>query len=753
MTTQDEGSSGSRSGALVPVERNLVGPDYSVAAYDRIAPTTEAELLDLRGLWRIIKRYRWTIATVVAVALIITLVATLLMRPVYRAEALVKVNPSHGTVVKFQTVEQGETPTREYMATQSSVLKSSSVASMVIDELNLSEQPEFAGEIQQRSFINGIRRLFHSFRSLFRKAPNSESDAANDARVKDGTLKRYFARLNVNALPEATLFRIGFESFDPALSAQVANTVVDKFVKLTDEQRFSSTSGAKAYLEAEIAKIQARLETSEKVLTEYARKHKVVDVEDKGNIINSRLEELSSRLTAISADKITTESELEQARKGSADTLQSVLKEPLIKELKSSLATLEAEYSELSGVYKDGYPALQQLKQKIDRQRNAIAREVNKIVAGLDTKYQQLIDDERKFEEALEVQNAELLDLQDSSIQYNILKREWETNKELYGGLLERMKEVGVAAGMEIDSIVLVDRASVPTAAFKPRMPFNLAVATIFGLLAGIGLALLLGYLDNRIRSPEDLEQVANVVSLGIVPKVKVDSLAHESDIDLIAHHNRDNEASEAFRSVRTSLMFSSPFGAPQSILVTSAAASEGKSVTAANLALVLSQNDARVLLVDADLRRPRMHKIFQIPNSPGVSEILVNTSEISIIRRTELPTLDILPSGTVPPNPAELLGSSRMDEFLAEVQKHYDHVVIDAPPVLGLADAVILGTKTDGVMLVVSANQVTKDAVKESVKRLRLVRAPLLGAILNQVESGDGGYGYDNQYYYKYSG
>lgn len=738
--------------ALVPIEQDIASKPQgdAIVVYDRVQDNSAVDVLDLRGLWKIIRRYRWTILTVLAVIMIATLVATLLSRPVYRAEALLKVNAgSSSTMVKFQTLEQGETPTREHMATQSSVLKSASVASAVIDELKLHEEPELIGTLQQRGFVSGLQRLVALARSAF--APDTKEIVGAEIIANEAILKRFAQRLRVRTLPDATVFKITFDSFDPVLASNIANSVFNNFVSVTNQERFNSTSGAKAYLESEIAKVQARVETSEKQLTEYARKNKIVDVEDKGNIMTSRLVDLSTRLTSIQADRIAAESELRQADAGNVNSLPIVLAEPLVKELKKDLALLENEYSELAGVYKEDYPALKQLKQKIDKQRAAIQEETSKITDGLRVSFEQLTDNEKQLEAALAAQNNALLDLQDRSVQYNILKREWETNKELYSGLLERMKEVGVAAGMEFDSISLIDSAAVPTSPYRPRLAFNLAVAAIGGLLAGIGLALLIGYLDNRIRSPEDLEEVANVVSLGMVPKVAVEQLEEGSEIDLIAHHDRENEASEAFRSVRTSLMFSSPAGAPQTLLVTSAAASEGKSVTAANLALVLSQNDSRVLLVDADLRKPRLHKIFSIPSSPGLSEYLVQSVDLNVIRQTELPTLDLLTSGTAPPNPAELIGSPRMDEFLSSVREYYDHIIVDAPPVLGLADAVIIGTKMDGVMLVVSANQVTKDAVRESVKRLRMVHAPLVGAVLNQVDHDDNGYGYYNQYYYNY--
>ncbi|MEE8428536.1 MAG: polysaccharide biosynthesis tyrosine autokinase, partial [Gammaproteobacteria bacterium] len=340
--------------------------------------------------------------------------------------------------------------------------------------------------------------------------------------------------------------------------------------------------------------------------------------------------------------------------------------------------------------------------------------------------------------------------LQDRAIQYNILKREWETNKQLYSGLLERMKEVGVAAGMELNNISIIDRAVIPVAPYKPKLRSNVSVAGLLGLMGGLGLAFLLAYLDNTLRTPEELEKVLGLSSLGMVPKADPKELSEVTSLDLVSHQERDSELSEAFRSIRTSLMFSSPQGPPKTLLVTSATPSEGKSMNAANLAVVLAQNNAAVLLVDSDLRKPRIHRIFGKPLSPGLTEHLVGKRQ-NTIHDTEIPNLSVISAGTLPPNPAELLGSTSMDTFLNVMSDMFDYVILDSAPILGLADSVITSTKVKGTLLTVNASTTSKHAVREAVKRLRNVQAPLLGAVLNMVDMSSNEYGYYCNYYYSY--
>jgi succinoglycan biosynthesis transport protein ExoP len=723
----------------------------AIAAYDPYLnpPSDDDDGLDLRELWRTVLKYRWTILGVLVLALATTAVATLLMRPVYRSSALLEVDPNRQNIVKFQNVDEANIASKEYAETQANILRSESVARAVIEALELEKTPEFSGDMDQRGIIAGVKGVV---KVIMGDDPDQAGSEDATIRKERGLMGRFSERLTVAPIRRSNLFDVSFDSFDPRLSARIANEVVAQFINLNDSRRFGSTSGAKAFLEREIARVQARLETSEKDLTEFARRYQIVDIEDRSNIVEIRLQDLSKNYTEVKAQRIAAESLYIQASGGQADSMVTVLDEPLITRLKQELATLRAQYTELSKIYKPAYPDLVKLQAKIEETEATLRQEIYRVVQSLKLRYQELTEKERLLDEELERQKEQLLNVRDRAIQYNILKREWETNKELYSGLLERMKEVGVAAGMELTNISVIDPAAVSMRPHSPRLLLNLALAGVLGLTGGLGLAFLLAYLDNTVRNPEELERAAHLTSFGMVPlrSSEKGGALERSRFDLLAADFPDDGMAEAFRSVRTSLMFSTPEGIPKTLLVTSATAGEGKSTTICNLAIVLAQNNLRVLLIDCDLRKPRLHRTFEMPSSPGLSEALVG-NESQIVRQTRVPGLSFVPSGTPPPNPAELLSSMRLNEFLAEQNEHFDVILLDTAPILGLADTIVLSTKVKGALLVVSSANVSRDALRESVKRLRHVRAPLIGAVLNRVDISSREYGYYNRYYYNY--
>ncbi len=723
--------------------------------------------IDLRSLWKTVIKYRWTIASISFLFLVTTVIATLLMRPVYRAEVLLEIKTPSGSVVKFQNLEQTDYQPLEYKNTQQNILQSSSVAETVISQFSLAENPEFSGQITQRGFVNGLKQLIKPMKVMVEEyidldvsTDSQNSDSETDKELFE-ILKRFDNRLTVSPIKRSDLFLVNFDSFSPELAAGIANSVVDNYITLNENRRFGSTSGAKHFLELEIQKVQARLETSERDLTEYAREHEIIDVEDKDDIITTQLNDISAQLTVATGQRIAAEALYIQSR--SADgfsVLPQVLKSDLIQKLKSQYAVLQGEYFKLSNIYKSAYPRLVQLNEEMNRIKLSLDTEVAQIANSLQSDYEQSLKKEKLLEEKVEEHKVELLSLKDRSIQYNILKREWETNKELYTGLLERMKEVGVAAGMEIDNITIIDRARIPVVQFKPNLIQNATLATSLGLFVGIGIAFLLSFLDNTVRTPEELENLVGMVSLGVIPKFQGGNLSTSSEtpkmrrsrLGLISHFERDQEMSEAFRSIRTSLMFSTPSGMPKVLQVTSTIPGEGKTTVASNIAAVMADNGVSVALVDADLRKPALNKVFGVPSMPGLSESLTKQLEKIPVYKTKIDGLSLVPAGTLPPNPAELLGSPAFDQFLVTLGKHYDHVVIDSAPLLGLADSVIISTKVDGLVYTVHAGEISRDGLREGIKRLRRVNAPILGAILSQADLSSGEYGaYADSSFYKY--
>ncbi len=693
------GASG-RFPELRQAERAIAG--YEPSYYQEPASDTG---LDLRELWRIIAKYRLTI----------------------------------------RNVNTGAEDWFTFRKTQTQIIQSRAVAEAVVKKLNLGDHPAFNGELRQRDLVSGLRELVANLarpaltglRQLLQGTPEVASPTASAPPKEDGGQARVRALaqavrggLEVTTSDLSNLVEISFTSLDRHMAAQVADAVADEYLVLSNAMRFERSAGAEAFLKREITDMQAKLETSEKDLNEFARQNQVVDTEDRSNIMATRLAVLNSDLTKVRSDLIAAQSLAHQVAQTDVNTLPAVVQDERLKELRAKLFELRGEYARLSQTYTDEYPRMQELNRQMEEVRQGLEEAQSNLVKSLEVNFAGLVDREARLALAVEEQKQELLELQDRSIQYQILKREWETNRSLYVALLERVKEVGVVAGMERAVGSVIDRALVPTVPSGPYLRNNLMKALLFGLLGGVGLAFLLNLLDNTVRDPEDVGRLTSLANLGVVPSIDIKALPAGTMIELLSHSHRDHSLSEAFRSVRTSLMFSAAGGAPKLLMVASSVPGEGKSTTTVNLGIVLAHTGASVLLVDADLRKPRLHRVFKVPRGPGLTELLVQEGVSGVFYATGIDNLTLLTAGTPPPNPAELLSSSTSSHLFEELARRYDYVIVDTSPIMGLADPIALSTKVSGVLLVSAAGN----------------------SVLNRVERHSSQYAYYTSYYYNYN-
>lgn len=722
---------------------NNVG--QGVAVYDEsLTSRVDEDEIDLRALWRILVRYRKLIGLIFAVILLTSLVITMLMRPMYTATVSLEINTSGRNLVKFQNLENQDLGSSEYISTQTKILGSSTVASEVVKSLGLTKEPEFNGGLTQRGLVNGVKSLVNTFRS--------KPEFSEEEKIKDAS-KLYVERVVVSPLRNTSLVNVSITSFSPELAASMANEHAKAYVELSDERRFNSASGAKTFLEKELSAIQAKLETSEKQLNEFARKNGVIDVEDRNNIMMSRLSDLNKSLSEVQSERIDAETKALQAKSVDPETLASVYDDVLIKTLREEQAALRAEYFELSKIYKPKFPLMLQLQAKIQDLEKSVQAQASKIVAGLETDFNQLKLREQKLTETLDALKEQLLNLQDRAVTYNILKREWEANKELYSGLLERTKEVGVAAGMELNVASVIDPAAVPENASSPNLVLNLLTAGLLGLALGIGAAFLLAMLDNTINDVGQLHTITQIGHLGVAPEIELDeSIVYDDNsrrkmMDTILHHDPGSSFSEAIQSVRTSLSYARAGGFPKTIMLTSSLAGEGKSTVCMNLAIACASAGKRVIVIEGDLRRSRLYKIFGVPAAPGLSDHLVGSKTAAPYTVSQIPNLSILVAGSKTPNPVDLLGSSDMKQLIEEYEQQFDLVIVDCPPILMLADSVMVSRMVEAVLFVVSAHSTQKDAVRNSISRLRMVGAPLIGTVLNRLQAQHTGYYYDYTY------
>ncbi len=555
----------------------------------------------------------------------------------------------------------------------------------------------------------------------------------------------------------------------PTLASQVPNALAASFVQLNLESRLNTSEQAKEWLSKQLDEMKGKVEKSDETLQEFGSKYGIISsLDDKENVTMKRLNELNEALTKAESERMAREAVYKQITQGKGqvfDTLPSIMENKLIQDLKQNYIQLEAQYMKLSETFKPNYPEMTRLKSQMESVERRLNVEVNKMVAGLKNEYESALRREFLLRTAFDQQKGKALEMQQKAIQYNILKREADTNKELYKSLLQRMKEVGVSAGINPSNIQVLDHAEVPSSPYNPNAERNLLVAALMGLFLGVALAFFFEYLDNTIKTPEDVEQLVRLPSFGMVPEIANEKLRRSENgnsypVELVSYGHPKSILSEAYRNIRTSILLSFSKQPPKKIVVTSPSPLEGKTTTMINTAISLSQTGARVLIVDADMRKPRIHKIFtngmsdKKKNGVGLSNFLSGHTNLwSVIHKSSLQNLYYIPSGPIPPNPSELLGSNLFKEMMQALSERFDHIVIDSPPVIGFADAVILASVSDGVMLVVLGGKTTKEALQRAKDAILQVEAKILGVVINRVDLQRSEYGYHYYRYYYYYG
>lgn len=750
-------------GPMVPYEPARTAPPI---------PPDDDDSIDLREYWKILVKRKWLIIALLAIVVTATFMVTKLQVPEYRATALVLIEPEAAQVLAFADLEQtAGRNSSEYRASQYEILRSRALATAVVEAEQLQDHPELTGEVRQRSLIAELRALTGLLLStVFPDAQNGDdAGAEQDPAIAAAT--RLQRMIEIEPVRNTHVVRVRAVSFDPEFSARLANALVREYIDTSMQRRFDSGTQARRFLEGQLDEMRIALERSDRALAQFAREARVSDLEANIELTRDGLRSNTERLEEVRRERLRLESWAELAQQGRVEHLEPVagnerlaeLRNERLAELRTRLQDARIEYRNLSERYTDSFPMMAEKGRELEALRDELAAEQDRIVGSISGRLESLRAEEASLERAIERREEQLMALSERSVQYNILRREYETNRELHDALLQRMKEVGVAAGVQKSNISVIDEANVPRQQFRPVLQKNLAIASMLGLMIGIGLALLLEFLDSTIRRTEDIERLVDRPVLGLIPLVrprgKRASAAKGRPDRALSHYSvtePKSAVSEAFRSLRTSLMFSTPEGMPGVLLFTSSSQGEGKSTSAINLATVLAQNGASVLLIDADLRRPTLHRDFGIPRAPGLTDSISQVSrgnqpEHPLIHSTDLEGLSVMPAGHATPSPAELLSSRQLAKVINDCRRIFDHVIVDAPPILGLADAVVASRMVDGVVLVASAGETGKENFRVSVQRLRQVQSPLIGVVLNRVDLESPEYSYYSAYYYNY--
>lgn len=675
--------------------------------------------LDLASFLRIAREWRWLILGAAALGIIGGIIATLMTTPLYRAWVTLEVNPPTVEILDEQRREVAAPNAWDFIATQIGLLSSRSLAERVAQDLNLAANKDFVGS----------------------GGSAQDRQAIATSKVAGG--------LDVVPPEEGQLIRYSYVSESPQMAALIANGIADSFIDSSLQRRFDASAHARKFLERQIAKTRADLERSERQLVAYAQAQGIINTAtgedgqtsgDVSSLQGASLVSLNSALAEATARRVQAEGAYRQAQLagGSAEAQQAT------QGLRQVKAGLEAEYQEKRTLMKPDHPDMLSLRSRIEELDRQIARERSQTASGQATSLLAAYRAAAAAESSLRSRVAQLkgsvLDLRGRSIQYNILQREVDTNRGLYDALLTRYKEVGVAGGVGTSPVSIVDRAEVPGGPYKPDLMMNLLIGLALGLGAGVAAALALEYLHDTIKTREDVRTKLGLACLGVIPRRR--------DKGSIVNDLQDNSSpiAEAYAAVLASLRFSTEEGTPKVLMMTSSLASEGKSSSALALAQNSARHGERVLLIDADLRRPAFKGAS---NRQGLTKLLTNDEPVrGHILDTQYENLWLLPCGPTPPNPSDLLSTGRFAAIVAEAADHFDRIIIDGPPTLGLADAPLLASTARNVMLVVESGRTKTRAAREAVDRIQASGARIIGVTLTKSTEEASQYGYRLYHY-----
>lgn len=742
----------------------MIGEDPGVP--QETAPASGADLRrQLLDYWRVLVQRRWVVVSCLGIVLAGAAFSTFFATPQYQATVTLQVEREAPDILNFKNIV-GVDPSWEaygdFYQTQYKILQSRSVLRIAAERLDLLNRPDYVGRKAKP-----ISRLIGWARSLLQPATETPSDEPPDPLMP----AVYFLakRIDVRPIRNSHLVQISITDSSPTLAKDAANAVVEAYLQFTYESVYGTTAIAREFLTKEVARVQQEISDLERKLQDYGAKKELLSVDaNTEDISQQALQALNARYIEARSRLAVAEARWGTVRSAEPASLPEVLTSPLIAKLKEQYAESERRRSQMSERFQPGWPALRQLEQEIAQsserleiETRSIANQVRQVARSDFERAKAEVDD---LDEQVKRQKNEVQRVNRDAIEYASLKAEIETKRQVLTGLASRQSETVSSERLQdtgASNVRVVDPAELPKNPVRPRKAFNLLLGLVLGLGLGVASAFVLDHLDNSIKSEQDIQRIAQVSVLGYVPRYRtlkvVDGPAPSSDpsagdVDVASHSDPRSSFAEAFKNLRTSLLLASPERPPRHIVVTSCEPQDGKSTISNNLAIVLTQLGKKVLLIDADLRRPRLHRSFGLSNDAGLSSVLSGNAEPEmVLTDTEIPGLTVVSSGPVPPNPSELLGSPSLASFLKAIDEDhgFDHVILDSPPVGSVTDPVLLSASADVTIVVVRAGKTTRDFLLHSVEKLRKARTRIAGAVLNDVTDDAGGYYYYGRYRY----
>jgi succinoglycan biosynthesis transport protein ExoP len=741
-------------GGLIPTERDplSLGRSYNTGYLPYADGYGSPNDNGLLQYWPILRKHRWTILATVIIAVTLTAIVTLRTTPVYEAVGRIAIGHENNNVLGFKTNDDSlSTDYEDYdytvaLDTQVRILQSDAIALATAKALQLDKNPAV------------VPRGKNGGNPLAAPGVDPVQEAALMGFVQGG--------LKLAVIPKTRIIEIHFANPDPQLAAKVVNTLVNVYIEQNFKTKFESAMQTSDWLSKQLSDLQLKVETSQEKLVRYQKEHGILGIDEKQNIVTSKLDELNRELTSAEADRIQKEAKYRMTLSGSPELIAAIDPNSLLSRLHQQEADLRNQLAQAQVQLGPAHPHIQELNSQIQQVQLSEHKEIERLSGRIKADYEAAVQRESLLRAAMDAQKQQANTLNESAIEYSLLKRDVETNRQLYEGLLQRLKEASVSAGLKSSNIRVVDVARVPLAPARPDKRRNLMLALAMGLVGGVVLSFLLEAVDNTVRTPEQAQALSGLPALGIIPashklligtssqKIRTDKAGSEA-IELVTYCRPKSDISESYRALRTSILLSASEAPPKVVLVTSALPQEGKTTTSINTAVVLAQKGARVLLIDADLRRPSIHKVFKIQPRVGLSTLLTGSSkpENTISPVPDMPNLFLLPAGPTPPHPAELLGSTLMKEYIARWREEYDHVIFDTPPALSVTDSILLSVEMDSVVLVIRSGNTTKAALRRTRELLTQVNARVLGVVVNAVDVNSPDYYHYYYYGSKYGG
>jgi polysaccharide biosynthesis transport protein len=717
-------------------------PAPSVLPWDQMP--REAHLLDYLI---ILRKHQWLILTFLLTVVTVVTIATFKMKPEYEAAASVEVDKESQSMLPFQQVDSYDEymDMENYIETQTKILQSETLALQTIKSLDLGSYAEFGGTSSVIPWPHG---------SGVSKRP--------------AILGAFLGRLSVKRVTNSRLIQVQFEAENPQLAAQVVNTHLQNYIEQNFRSKYDATTQASNWLSSELEELRIKVQKSEDARITYERQNQIWQVDEKQNITTQKLVDLSKAVTEAQTGLAEKQALYRMAVSGNVDSLPAAHENGVIPDLLKRRSELDEQYADAVNLYGPNYPKVQRLAAQQKEIEDDLAKARKTAVESVQQEFTTARNRVELLQQALDQQKSEANELAEKLVQYHILQHDAESNKQLYDGLQQKLKEAGITAGLRSSNIRVVDPAMAPTSPARPQRARNILLGILVGLVGGIGLAIFREYLDNTVKSPDDIEALTGLPSLAVIPSLPGLNAAHDrlsrlageapqqggsgGRVELLSYVQPKSQISEAFRALRTSLLLSQADHPPQVILVTSALPREGKTTAAVNLAVTLAQLGDRTLLMDSDLRKPGVRRALNMTlgKEAGLSSYLAGVASLDevTIPHPAITNLSALTTGPIPPSPADLLSSHRMREGLAELRRRFKFIVIDSPPIMAATDAVILSALTDGVLLVVRSGETPKEAFTRTRDLLAAVKCRLLGVVLNAVDSSAPDYYYSYRYY-----